>query len=158
MDQAARWGCVLEWSHNASLTSVYCFICYGVTVWILLINNSWKLPTSFCNGSVYINLLTMLAIVRGVHLWIHNMSFLALHASCTSVYCLEFYMIWDSDQSQAALWLTHCRCCTLISRAGHPLLKHCYTHLTHWGWDKMAAILQRTFSNEFSLMKMHEFR
>ena len=29
--------------------------------------------------------------------------------------------------------------------------------LTHWGRDKMAAILQTTFSNAFSWMKMHEF-
>ena len=30
--------------------------------------------------------------------------------------------------------------------------------LTHWGRDKMAAISQTTFSNEFSWMKMYEFR
>ena len=30
--------------------------------------------------------------------------------------------------------------------------------LTHWGRDKMAAIFQTTFSNEFSWMKMLEFR
>ena len=30
--------------------------------------------------------------------------------------------------------------------------------LTHWGWDKMAAIFQTTFSNVFSWMKMFEFR
>ena len=28
----------------------------------------------------------------------------------------------------------------------------------HWGWDKMAAIFQTTFSNAFSQMKMNEFR
>ena len=28
--------------------------------------------------------------------------------------------------------------------------------LTHWGWDKRAAILQTTFSNAFSWMKMYE--
>ena len=32
------------------------------------------------------------------------------------------------------------------------------TLLIHWGWDKMAAIFQTTFSNAFSLMKMLEFR
>ena len=32
-----------------------------------------------------------------------------------------------------------------------------YKHLTHWGWDKMAAIFQMTFSNGFPWMKMHEF-
>ena len=30
--------------------------------------------------------------------------------------------------------------------------------LTHWGWDKMAAIFQTTFSNALSWMKMYEFR
>ena len=30
-------------------------------------------------------------------------------------------------------------------------------NLTHWGWDKMAAILQTTSSNAFSFMKMFEF-
>ena len=30
--------------------------------------------------------------------------------------------------------------------------------LTHWGWDKMAAIFQTTYSNRFSWMKMYEFR
>ena len=29
--------------------------------------------------------------------------------------------------------------------------------LTHWRWDKMAAVFQTTFSNEFSRMKMFEF-
>ena len=29
--------------------------------------------------------------------------------------------------------------------------------LTHWGWDKIAAILQMTFSNEFSCMKIFIF-
>ena len=29
---------------------------------------------------------------------------------------------------------------------------------THWGWDKMAAIFQMTFSNAFSWMKMYRFR
>ena len=32
------------------------------------------------------------------------------------------------------------------------------TTLTHWGWDKMANILQMTFSNAFSWMKMYKFR
>ena len=33
----------------------------------------------------------------------------------------------------------------------------CWYWLTHWGWDKMAAIFQTTFSNVFSCMKMYEF-
>ena len=30
--------------------------------------------------------------------------------------------------------------------------------LTHWGQDKVAVIFQTTFSNEFSWMKMYQFR
>ena len=30
-------------------------------------------------------------------------------------------------------------------------------HLTHWGWDKIAAIFQMTFKNAFSWMEMHKF-
>ena len=30
-----------------------------------------------------------------------------------------------------------------------------YNPLTHYGWDKMVAIFQTTFSNEFSWMKMY---
>ena len=32
------------------------------------------------------------------------------------------------------------------------------SYLTHWGQDKMAAILQPTLSNAFSCKKMYEFR
>ena len=31
-------------------------------------------------------------------------------------------------------------------------------YLTHWGWDKIVAISQTTFSNAFSWMKIYEFR
>ena len=33
-----------------------------------------------------------------------------------------------------------------------------HMNLTHWGWDKMDAISQTTFSSTFSWMKMFEFR
>ena len=33
----------------------------------------------------------------------------------------------------------------------------CHRPLTHWGWDKMAAIFQPPFSSAFSSMKMYEF-
>ena len=37
-------------------------------------------------------------------------------------------------------------------------LWHWHFRLTHWGWDKMAAIFQTTYSIAFSLMKMYKFR
>ena len=45
--------------------------------------------------------------------------------------------------------------CQLRYTYFHQWMGH---HLTHWGWDNMAAIFQRTFSNVFSWMKMYEFR
>ena len=33
-----------------------------------------------------------------------------------------------------------------------------HVNFTHWGWDKMDAILQTIFSNAFSLMKMLQLR
>ena len=33
-----------------------------------------------------------------------------------------------------------------------------HNELTHWGWDKIGAISQTAFSNEFSWMKMYEYR
>ena len=40
------------------------------------------------------------------------------------------------------------------------LISKILTHyvLTHWGWDKMAAISQTTLSNPFSWMKIFQFR
>ena len=38
----------------------------------------------------------------------------------------------------------------------HTLHLFCFS-LTHWGWDKMAAILQMTFSIAFSWIKMYGF-
>ena len=48
----------------------------------------------------------------------------------------------------------------MISGIGTPwcLFTFRQNALTHWGRDKMDAIFQTTFSNEFSWMKMYEFR
>ena len=37
------------------------------------------------------------------------------------------------------------------------IAQSCACFLTHWGWDKIAAIFQTTFSNEFSWMKVYKF-
>ena len=47
------------------------------------------------------------------------------------------------------------RLCNSLCRTELMLLRQ---HLTHWGWDKMTAIFQTTFSNAFSWIKMYEFR
>ena len=38
-----------------------------------------------------------------------------------------------------------------------PYYQATMNELTHWGWDKMAAVSQTTLSNAFSWMKMLEF-
>ena len=48
-----------------------------------------------------------------------------------------------------------------LETPSRPLWRHSNGHgwyLTHWGWDKMAAISQTTLSNAFSWKKMYEFR
>ena len=50
-------------------------------------------------------------------------------------------------------------CFSQILASGYPQWgSYSVTPLTHWGRDKMAAIIQTTFSNAFSWMKMCEFR
>ena len=36
-------------------------------------------------------------------------------------------------------------------------MEHAWTAETRWGQNKMAHILQMTYSNAFSFMKMHDF-
>ena len=43
------------------------------------------------------------------------------------------------------------------TNVGLSSMGFCGTHLTHWGWDKMAAIFRTTFSHVFSWMKMYPF-
>ena len=43
------------------------------------------------------------------------------------------------------------------AKVGHFFYSH-PSSLTHWGRDKMAAIFQTTFPNEFSWLKMYEYR
>ena len=49
---------------------------------------------------------------------------------------------------------------TVMSQVGQQCISWCYelSHLTHWGRDKIDAILETTFSNAISWMKMDEFR
>ena len=58
------------------------------------------------------------------------------------------------------LWLPlatkNCKWATRLSVSA-CLTDHLKIVLTHWGQDKMTAISQRTFSNEFSWMKTFEF-
>ena len=44
---------------------------------------------------------------------------------------------------------------TLSDKTGYCMCTtRCFKMLAYWGWDKMAAICQTTFSNSFSWMKM----
>ena len=45
-----------------------------------------------------------------------------------------------------------------LVNVGIPYALFLSLELTHWGWDKIEAILQTTFSNAISWMKMFEFR
>ena len=47
-------------------------------------------------------------------------------------------------------------CLRVLSNGISGDLRYCLYSLTHWGWDKMAAIFQTTFSNAFSWRKIYE--
>ena len=49
---------------------------------------------------------------------------------------------WGMGFVVGELWGVRCACC----------------QITHWGWNQMDAVSQTTVSNEFSWMKMYEFR
>ena len=56
-------------------------------------------------------------------------------------------MAWLNNYIHCVLWVVTTHSCPTFQGS-----------LTHWGWDKMAAISQTTLSNAFSWMKMLEFR
>ena len=51
--------------------------------------------------------------------------------------------------------VTHSVCIWDLSSHGNHLIS---IILTHWGWDKITAIFQATFSHVFPWMKMYKFR
>ena len=54
---------------------------------------------------------------------------------------------------------TSCLLCSVHLRIWNYVAQSMmFSRLTHWGWDKMAAVLQATLSNAFSWMKMLELR
>ena len=64
----------------------------------------------------------------------------------------------DTTQSPRVLYVLHCS--ILYPRQYHDTVEHAVTNLhalTHWGWDKMAAISQPIFANAFPWMKLLEF-
>ena len=62
--------------------------------------------------------------------------------------CFKFHEIWVKTQTDRLIWSVYSAPCHNLN---DPLI------LTHWGRDKMADIIQTTFSNAFSWMKMCEF-
>ena len=52
----------------------------------------------------------------------------------------------------------HAATCWGTAKKGQKASNSLLSLLTHWGRHKMAAVLQTTFSNAFSGMKMYEFR
>ena len=84
----------------------------------------------------------------------------------------EFPAQMDSNAENVSIWWRHQVCSRnrkkQFSAKVPPIISvykcvfwhitHRIDYITHWGRDKMAAILQTTFSNAFSWMKMLEFR
>ena len=77
-------------------------------------------------------------------------------APCISLNVLTIRHNW------AGYWLGNMRHAITYGSVGPDLWSHMtsldHNELTHWGRDKIDAILQTTFSNAISWMKMFEFR
>ena len=68
------------------------------------------------------------------------------------------YLVW-TDQWYETLFLSSgFLFAQWIEHVAVSFELYLHTRLTHWGRDKMDAILQTTFSNALSWMKMYEFR
>ena len=69
-----------------------------------------------------------------------------------------FFMLWSSTGYHRAT--TALMLCSVGTQCKLHKDKVSQSNGTEqcWGWDKMAAIFQRTFSNTFSWMKMNEFQ
>ena len=81
--------------------------------------------------------------------WMHKRHPIA----CPLVSFVNIWEIWPRDNS-TALYKGMKRKCTCIFNVS----SNQSSSLTHWGQDKIDAILQTTFSNAISWMKMFEFR
>ena len=111
----------------------------------LFLWNGWH-----CNKSSTLCIFSPRTIFLELHyIYIH----IKVHATwlCNRYQCITFVFVYVHVNRQT-YWITH-----MVSQI---LVNNCSGHdsLTHWGQDKMAAIFQTTFSNEFSWMKMFKFR
>ena len=81
------------------------------------------------------------------------------HKKCSqipSVICIRrlYFWIYDHNPPEPMSWTLECN----VSSMPYYLVKlYHHQQLTHWGQDKMAPILQTTFANEFSWIRMYEF-
>ena len=74
---------------------------------------------------------------------------------CEPSFCRTQTFLLDFASMTAQQTLTIMTQFTYVSLATIPI--HVYSLLTHWGWDKMAAILEMTFSSTCPGMKNSEF-
>ena len=75
-----------------------------------------------------------------------------------SVACHIYYMLHNLAECGVDLSVLTFHTIDKLARLSHWWLGGVAMILTHWGWDKMDAIFQTTFSNTFSWMKIYEYR
>ena len=79
--------------------------------------------------------------------WLHIFNINSVENSSSS----HALIIHQNMQVTLSGWVRTMMFCTVHQESKTP------EGLTHWGWDKMAAIFQMTFSDTFSWMKVFEF-
>ena len=98
-------------------------------------------------------------ILRGISIW-------RCYLICMRIAIVQIR--WPYDNVRPLIWLPWLVIQDLnfktSSWAQHKiktetikLQAHKHFIVTHWGWDKTVNILQMTFSNAFSLIRMYEF-
>ena len=121
---------------------------------------------SWWNNNVFFNIFTFLFQCKCTRSWVHtvltqhllpnhgwNNSPSYIYITVQRVAHCHPYLIWFSWPTchwiHFSWWSISA--CPDVAAAVLAVV------LIHWGWNKMAAILQMTFSNAFSSIKMYEF-
>ena len=88
---------------------------------------------------------------------LHNSINLMIPLLTTAIELFILFILCHSTSTDRPL---NCRWHIYQNRSccGFIMQTYAFTALTHWGRDNIAAILQTTFSNAFSWMKMYEPR
>ena len=99
------------------------------------------------------------AVILHIISGFHQIVYWVLQQNCRQYRASEWWSLigsstralkwWDDIYNDRAPYRETCLSCNPFNKQE--------LHITHWGWDKIVPILQTTFSNTFSWMKIMYF-